>query len=163
VISSDEEAFYCQRIVRVPGSYLAFTVPYLVPDVTPPPCLPTGRLTFACLGSAYMITDAVITAWSRILRATPGSRLLLKNRTLDDASNRGAQLTRFAGHGMAEQRLVLEEPEEHFAFLQAYGRVDIALNTYPYNGGTTTTEALWQGVPVLSSTVSAGRAAPAVR
>ena len=150
VIPTDEEAFYCERIVRVPGSYLAFTVPYPVPDVTPPPCLATGRLTFGCLGSAYKITDAVVAAWSRILRAAPGSRLLLKNRTLDDASNRVAQLARFAGHGVAEQQLVLEGPEEHFAFLQTYARVDIALDTYPYNGGTTTTEALWQGVPVLS-------------
>jgi protein O-GlcNAc transferase len=150
VIPTDEEAFYCERIVRVPGSYLAFTVPYPVPDVKPPPCLATGRLTFGCLGSAYKITDAVVAAWSRILRAAPGSRLLLKNRTLDDASNRVAQLARFASHGVAEQQLVLEGPEEHFAFLQTYARVDIALDTYPYNGGTTTTEALWQGVPVLS-------------
>jgi protein O-GlcNAc transferase len=150
VMPSDEEAFYCERIVRVPGSYLAFAVPYPVPDVTPPPCLATGRMTFGCLGSAYKITDAMITAWSRILRATPSSRLLLKNSTLDDASNRDAQLARFASHGVAEHRLVLEGPEEHFTFLQAYARVDIALDTYPYNGGTTTTEALWQGVPVLT-------------
>lgn len=105
---------------------------YPVPDVTPPPCLATGRLTFGCLGSAHKITDAMITVWSRILRATPGSRLLLKNRTLDDASNRGAQLARFADQGVVEQRLVLEGPEEHFAYSSSgYGEL---LDPYEASG-----------------------------
>jgi protein O-GlcNAc transferase len=150
VIPEEEEQFYCERIDRVPGSYLAFNVAYPVPEIAPPPCLANGYITFGCLGSAYKLTDAVIDAWSRILTAAPRSRLLLKNRTLDDASNRDALLARFAHHNIGAERLELEGPEEHYAFLQAYARVDIALDTFPYNGGTTTSEALWQGVPVLS-------------
>lgn len=150
VLPPDEEALYCERIHRVPGSYLAFAVRYPVPDLTPPPCLANGHVTFGCLGSAYKLTDTVIEAWSRIMADTPDTRLLLKNGTLDDASNRAALLRRFAHHGIATERLLLEGRDEHYEFLRAYGRIDVALDTFPYNGGTTTTEALWQGVPVLT-------------
>jgi protein O-GlcNAc transferase len=150
VLPPDESAFYCERIHRVPGSYLAFAVRYPVPDVSPLPSLAKGYITFGCLGSAYKLTDTVIEAWSRIMAIAPDTRLLLKNGTLDDASNRAALLSRFAHHGIAAERLLLEGRDEHYEFLRAYGRIDVALDTFPYNGGTTTTEALWQGVPVLT-------------
>jgi protein O-GlcNAc transferase len=146
----DEETCCSERIHRVSGSYLAFDVRYPVPDVVPPPSLRKGHLTFGCLGSSYKLTDITIEAWSRILRAAPDTRLLLKNSHLDDASNRANLLARFAAYGIAEHQLWLEGAEEHFDFLRAYDRIDIALDTFPYNGGTTTTEALWQGVPVLT-------------
>ena len=145
-----EEAFYCEPIRRVPGSYLAFTVPYRVPAVTPPPCLANGRLTFGCLASSYKLTDATLAAWAAILKAAPSTRLLIKNARVDDASNRDALRARCARAGIAPERLLLEGGEEHFRFLDAYGRIDIALDVFPYNGGTTTMEALWQGVPVLA-------------
>ncbi len=145
-----EERFCSEPILRVPGSYLAFRVLYPVPDVAPPPCRASGHLTFGCLGSAYKITDEVIAAWAEILRAAPATRLFLKAPPFDDASSRAALLARFAAEGIAAARITLEGRSEHYDFLAAYARVDIALDTFPYNGGTTTTEALWQGVPVLS-------------
>lgn len=145
-----EEAFYCEPIRRVPGSYLAFTVPYPVPEVTPPPSLVNGHLTFGCLASSYKLTDATLAAWAAILEAAPSARLLIKNARLDDASNRDALLGRCARHGIGAERLLLDGGEEHFRFLEAYGRIDVALDVFPYNGGTTTMEALWQGVPVLT-------------
>jgi protein O-GlcNAc transferase len=150
VVPPEEDGFYTERIHRVPGTYLAFSVDYPVPDVTPPPCIANGHITFGCLASSYKLTDATIDSWSHTLRAAPRARLLLKNSGLDDASNCDALLTRFARRGVAHDRLSLEGGDEHFGFLQAYGRIDIALDPFPYNGGTTTTEALWQGVPVLS-------------
>jgi predicted O-linked N-acetylglucosamine transferase (SPINDLY family) len=150
VLPPEEEVFYSERIHRVLGSYLAFAVRYPVPDVTPPPCRSNGALTFGSLGSAYKLTDAVVASWSRILAAAPDTRLLLKNATLDDASNRAVLFGRFAQHGIAAERLLLEGRDEHYEFLRAYSKIDVALDTFPYNGGTTTTEALWQGVPVLT-------------
>ncbi len=150
VLPPEEEAHYCEHVVRVPGSYLAFEVLYPVPEVAPPPVLTNGYLTFGCLGSAYKLTDPVIAAWCDILHATPTARLRLRNRTLDEASNRAALLARFAQGGVTPDRLSLHGAAEHFDFLRDYDRVDVALDTFPYNGGTTTTEALWQGVPVLS-------------
>jgi len=150
VIPPEEERFYTERVVRVPGAYLAFWPFYAVPDVVPPPCLATRQITFGCLSSAYKLTDPTIAAYADILRDAPSSRLLLRNRTLDDASNRAVLLARFAGHGIAADRLMLEGGGAHIDFLRSYDRIDIALDTFPYNGATTTFEALWQGVPMLT-------------
>lgn len=150
VIRRDEEPFYVERIHRLPGTYLAFEILYDVPDVAPPPCLAAGQITFGTLGSHYKLTDAVVSAWARILLAAPQTKLFIKNATLEDESVRNDLLQRFHQLGVSERRMTLEGRSPHFAFLDAYRHIDIALDTFPYNGGTTTTEALWQGVPVLT-------------
>jgi predicted O-linked N-acetylglucosamine transferase (SPINDLY family) len=151
VIGAAEEAFYCERIHRVAGTYLAFEVLYPVPDIAPPPCtLNDCRVTFGCLGSHYKLTDAVLSAWAAILHAAPAARLFIKNGTLQDSSVREHLLARLQNLGIVSTRITLQGRSEHFEFLAAYRHVDIALDTFPYNGGTTTTEALWQGVPVLT-------------
>lgn len=153
VLPSEEEVFYSEKILRVPGSYLTFSVDYPVPPVAPLPCMQPAAcnaFTFGCLGSQYKLTPEVIAAWSHILHAAPASRLLLKNKTLAHPTARAFVETQFAQSGIPAHRLLLEGPEPHFDFLRAYDRIDLALDTFPYNGGTTTTEALWQGVPVLS-------------
>jgi predicted O-linked N-acetylglucosamine transferase (SPINDLY family) len=151
VAPTAEEGFYTERVVRVRGSYLAFEVLHAVPDVAPPPCRSNGgRLTFGALASAYKLNDLTLGIWARILRSAPTSRLLVRAPTLADPSNRDHLRARFANLGVAHERIDLEGGATHFDFLQSYDRIDIALDTFPYNGGTTTTEALWQGVPVLT-------------
>jgi protein O-GlcNAc transferase len=150
VIPREEEGLYTEKIVRIPGCYLTFEVLYTVPDVVDPPVLSAGTLTFGSLASQYKITPPVIEAWSRILRRSSGTRLLLKNSTLGSEANRKFLARRFEECGVPRHRITMERPAEHFAYLAAYGRVDVALDTFPYNGGTTTSEAIWQGVPVLA-------------
>ncbi|MGA1995482.1 MAG: tetratricopeptide repeat protein [Bryobacteraceae bacterium] len=150
VVPAGEERFYCERIARVPGTYLAFEVGYPTPDATAPPCLASGgRLAFGSLASQYKITPEVLPAWSAILRQAPGSTLLIKNAGLEAEGMRRFVRARFEREGIGADRLVLEGPAEHDEFLQSYGRIDVALDPFPYNGGTTTAEALWQGVPVV--------------
>jgi protein O-GlcNAc transferase len=151
VIPATEERFYTERVLRVRGTYLAFEVLYAVPDVAPPPCSSNGgRLTFGALASAYKLNDLTLGIWARILQSTPTARLLVRAPTLGDPSNRDHLRARFARLGIAHERIDLEGGAAHVDFLRSYDRIDIALDTFPYNGGTTTTEALWQGVPVLS-------------
>ena len=145
-----EERFCAERVRRVPGTYLAFDVFYPTPDAVPPPWLSNGHVTFGSLISGYKITDAVIASWSRILRGVPGAGLLLRNRALEQGSNRAEIAARFAANGVAADRLILEGGDEHLEFLRTYDRIDIALDAFPYSGGTTTAEAIWQGVPVLT-------------
>ena len=150
VVRPEEEPFYTETIVRVPGSYLTFRVNYPVPDVADPPALTAGYVTFGCLASQYKLTPPVVEAWARILRRSPRAKLLLKNAALAHDANREHLSRRFHEHGVTADRVVFEGPAEHYDFLAAYSRIDVALDTFPYNGGTTTSEALWQGVPVLA-------------
>jgi protein O-GlcNAc transferase len=149
-IPPEEERFCVERVRRVPHTYLAFDVFYPVPDVAPPPWASTGHVTFGSLMSAYKITEQVIESWSQILHGVPRSRLLLRNRALGQASNRADFLARFEANGIDAARLTLEGGGEHLDFLRTYDRIDIALDAFPYNGGTSTAEALWQGVPLLA-------------
>jgi predicted O-linked N-acetylglucosamine transferase (SPINDLY family) len=150
VIPAEEEQFYGEKIRRVPGSCLTFEVGYAVPPVAAPPCLSRPAVTFGCLASQYKITSEVIAAWSRILAQAPRSTLLVKNATLGPAGNRRFVHERFREHGIAPERVRLEGGAEHYDFLKRYDGIDAALDTFPYNGGTTTTEAIWQGVPVIA-------------
>jgi predicted O-linked N-acetylglucosamine transferase (SPINDLY family) len=150
VIPPEEESFYCERIARVRGTYLAFEVGYATPEVTAPPCLQSrGKLAFGSLASQYKITAEVLAAWSAILRQAPGSTLILKNAGLEAEGMRRFVRAQFEREGVGADRVVLEGPAEHDEFLKSYGRIDVALDPFPYNGGTTTSEALWQGVPVI--------------
>jgi protein O-GlcNAc transferase len=150
VIPVDEEAWYSERVVRVPGTYLAFEVGYPVPEVAPAPCLERGALTFGCLAPQYKITPEVVQAWSTILKESHGTRLILKNTILGQPSGREFVGALFARHSVSADRIDLEGPADHYHFLERYSDIDLALDTFPYNGGTTTMEALWQGVPVLT-------------
>lgn len=149
-IPPEEEQFCTERVRRVPNTYLAFDVFSPVPSVAPSPWASTRHVTFGSLLSAYKITDQVIASWSRILHGVPHSRLLLRNRALNQGSNRADILARFAANGIDAARLTLEGGGAHFDFLRTYDRIDIALDAFPYNGGTSTAEALWQGVPLLT-------------
>ncbi len=150
VIPVEEERFYSEKILRVPGSYLTFAVEYPVPPVTDPPCLVKSGITFGSFASQYKITNEVAASWSRILQLSPNSSLVLKNKHLASHGSRRFVVSLFEKHDIAPDRVFLEGPEEHYEFLQAYGQIDIALDPFPYNGGTTTTEAIWQGVPVIA-------------
>ena len=89
--------------------------------------------------------------WARILDRVPGSHLLIKNRSLADSQTRQLYHDSFGAHGIAADRVELrgwiESGSEHRGI---YGRVDIGLDPFPYNGTTTTYEALWMGVPVIT-------------
>ncbi len=146
------ESGFSERLIRLPQCYLTFDVNYPVPPVSPQPCAMGHPFTWGCLTALYKLTPPVIAAWSRLLHGRPDSRLLVKNGGLATPSNREHLQRRFAAHGISKDRLILEGPAAHFAFLEAYGRVDIQLDPWPYTGGTTTSESLWQGVPVLTRT-----------
>jgi predicted O-linked N-acetylglucosamine transferase (SPINDLY family) len=150
VVYDGEERFFTEDILRLPMSYLTFEVAHPVPPVAPPPCSEHRSLTFGSLVSQYKITPPVLDAWAEILRRTDGTRLLLANTALRSIHNRQYVLDRFTERGIDADRVLLEGPADHYAFLQKYDRIDVALDAFPYNGGTTTMEAIWQGVPVLT-------------
>ena len=96
------------------------------------------------------MNDAVVALWARVLQAVPGSRLFLKTKQLSDSMICEATRQRFAQRGISPERLLLEGGSPRAELLAAYRKVDIALDPFPYPGGTTSVEALWMGVPVIT-------------
>jgi predicted O-linked N-acetylglucosamine transferase (SPINDLY family) len=129
---------------------LCFTPPHVEVAVSPLPAHANGYVTFGCFNNLSKMNDGVVALWSRVLQSVPGSRLFLKSKQLGEASLRQLTQERFAAHGIAAERLLLEGAESREKYFAAYQRVDIALDPFPYPGGTTTVESLWMGVPVLN-------------
>jgi predicted O-linked N-acetylglucosamine transferase (SPINDLY family) len=144
------EAF-CEELLRLPCFYLE-SVPPDAPEVTLPPCLAGRPVTFGSFNHPIKMTDATLALWAETLRAVPDSRLVLKYRDqFGETGLRHRFAERFAALGIAGERLVfLGQTQETRDHLAAYGMVDIALDTFPFNGSTTTWQALYMGVPVVS-------------
>lgn len=149
-LPKSEEAFFTERIWRLPETRLCFSPPQESAEVGPLPALNEGIVTFGCFNSAAKLGDDVLDVWARILRQTPRSRLLLKSRQMDDESIRSRMATRFCERGVLLDQLLFEGWSSRADYLAAYGRVDIGLDPFPFPGGTTTAESLWMGVPVLT-------------
>ena len=144
------EAAFVEPILRLPETFLCFTPPALDVPVGPLPALAGGGVRFACFNQLAKLNDAVLALWSRILLALPGSSLALQAAALQDPALRQQLERRFAAFGLPAQRLRLQPATSRAAYLAAHQRVDIALDPFPYPGGTTSLEALWMGVPVLT-------------
>jgi len=136
-----------KALERLPDCWFCFH-PGESPEPNTLPASQAGQITFGCLNNFSKINDSVLEVWARVLQAVPGSRLLLHCPA-------GATQARFRAwfesRGVAADRLELvPRTNTRMEYLQAYQRIDIVLDTFPYNGGTTTCEALWMGVPVVS-------------
>ena len=155
----ETDRFYTEKLVRLPDGFLCYGAPSESPDVGELPLLKSGRLTFGCFNNLPKLSASIIALWAQLLKAAPQARLVLKSFGLSAESARRALLERFAAQGITSERIVLLGSETSFvAHLAKYNEIDVALDVFPYNGVTTTCEALWMGVPVVSL---AGRTHPA--
>ncbi len=141
---------FTEQLVKLPGSYLCYEPPKYAPPVSSLPALLSGHLTFGCFNNLSKVSGEVVVLWSRILRELPGSRLVLKTKSLNDqhAQERYRQL--FLAQGIQPGRVDLLGSSPHVELLNHYGRIDMALDPFPYTGGLSTCEALWMGVPVIT-------------
>lgn len=150
VLRREEHRFYTERCLQLPVSYLTFQTNHPAPPVAESPFASRGFFTFGCLATMYKITPNVVAAWAEILRTASQSRLILSNRELKSRCNQDYLLEQFESLGVERKRIEIFPPDKHYEYLKYYDQMDLALDTFPYNGGTTTMEAIWQGVPVLT-------------
>ncbi|MBK9188155.1 MAG: hypothetical protein IPM33_04285 [Phycisphaerales bacterium] len=147
--AGEADACASERLVRLDPCFLC----YRPPADAPKPAMPRGDgpVTFGSFNALQKINPPLVHLWARVLQAVPGSVLLLKSWNLADRGSWAEFTRRFTDAGIDETRLQLCEPIAGIAeHLAAYSRVDVALDTFPYHGTTTTCEALWMGVPVVT-------------
>jgi protein O-GlcNAc transferase len=136
--------------VHLPHSRFCYAPSDYVPEVAPPPVLANGYVTFGSFNRLSKLSDTVVEAWAAILKSVPDSRLMIKTRALEDPRIAEPLLKRFAVHGIPAADIVLRPGSGHYQMFVEYGEIDIALDSFPFNGGMTTLDALWMGVPVVS-------------
>ncbi|MHC4727830.1 MAG: O-linked N-acetylglucosamine transferase, SPINDLY family protein [Planctomycetota bacterium] len=148
--SPESQKFNTEELVYLPDGFLCYRPSDFAPPVTPLPALRNNFITFGSFNSNSEIHPHIIKLWARILRANNGSRILLKLGISTDSELNRYYFNQFERRGINSNRVAIcgwKPMNEH---LGLYGQVDIALDTYPCNGFTTTCEALWMGVPVIS-------------
>lgn len=139
-----------ERLVRLPGASFCFAPPRNAPPVAPPPCLASGRITLGSHHAPIKLNDRVLRCWSEALAGLPGARLLLLRHTLS-ASMIAELHGRLEAQGIAADRVVMRPSSaDESEYLAAYGEMDLVLDSFPFSGHTTTCEALWMGVPVVT-------------
>ncbi len=146
---ADED--YGETLIRLPGCFLSYAIPSHAPPLESSPFEHRGHMTFGSFNNFAKINPGVIALWAEVLRAVPDSRLLCKSTSSGDATAQQVIRDGFTQRGIDPGRVGFCEfrqtPESHLA---VYNDIDIALDTTPYNGTTTTCEALWMGVPVVT-------------
>jgi predicted O-linked N-acetylglucosamine transferase (SPINDLY family) len=142
---------YSEVLIRLPRCFLCYAAPERAPPVAMPPVIENGFATFGSFNNLAKVNRSVIGLWSEVLRAVPTSQLLMKATGTSDPAAQEHLREAFAAAGIAPERIrfagYAPTPRDH---LLTYSQVDIALDTFPYNGTTTTCEALWMGVPVVT-------------
>ncbi len=143
-----EEAFHTERLVRLPGGTNCYAPPTESPPIGPLPVDRVGWITFGSLHRPDKISPAVYDLWADVMHANPNARLLLFNTRFDRASTE--QATRqLSARGLTPDRFEVRRKTNASHYLELYREIDIALDVFPWNGGTTTREALWMGAAVI--------------
>ena len=141
------DRFYTEKLVRLPRAFFCYRPADDAPPASALPARTTGCVTFGSFNKLAKITTEVLSAWAQILFRVPNSRLLVLADPSDAALARMRSV--FAAHGVAGERLEFMGKRARREYLELHQQVDIALDTFPFNGHTTVCEALWMGVPVV--------------
>ncbi|MGD0719476.1 MAG: tetratricopeptide repeat protein [Roseiarcus sp.] len=145
-----EARWYREAVARLPFGRFCYAPPDDAPEVAAPRAGRRDGVTFGSFNNVAKINAEVVGLWAAVIAATPGSRLVLKWKSLDDEGVRRGVATAFAAAGVAEGRLELRGFSAHREMLAQYGEIDIALDPFPFGGGLTSCEALWMGAPIVT-------------
>lgn len=142
--------YYTEAPLVLPDSFWCFDPMEEVPYCAEPPMVKNGFMTFGCFGNVAKITPPILKCWSSILERLPTSRLIIQSTVLVDTTTTAVFRKRLTDAGIREEQIELRRPTFGPAFWEAYQEVDAMLDTYPFNGGTTSCFATYVGVPVIT-------------
>jgi predicted O-linked N-acetylglucosamine transferase (SPINDLY family) len=148
------DAWHTEKLLRIEGGFLAYSPPVLSGEVQVAelPAKKNEHVTFGSFNNLAKLNDGVLATWAAILGRIPDSHLVLKARGLRDENVKERILDALGVHDRLDEERVhlLGHERDRLEHLRVYNQVDLALDTFPYNGTTTTCEAMWMGVPVLT-------------
>lgn len=144
------QPFYSEKMFYKKGVVIATPLSNHFPEISPPPVLKNGYVTFGSFGQAHKVNREQIKLWCDVLLRVPNSKFYMKASALSCPIQRSVFAHHFIANGIDTNRVILEGPSDYASLLNAYSNMDIALDTYPFNGGTTPIEAIMQGVPTIT-------------
>jgi len=151
ITPKEEDNNYVEKIYRLPEISQVFTRPDFDIKTNTLPAIKNNFITFGCANKLSKVNNNVISLWSKILLSIPNSKLILKNKDLDDNQTRKNILNSFKKYNIQEERLLLKgQSKTRKELLSVYNEIDIALDPFPFQGNTSTIEAVWMGVPVIT-------------
>ncbi len=143
----ETDRFHTEKLVRLPRSFFCYAAPRVAPEVNELPALGSGCVTFGSLNQTIKLRPRTLQAWSRILAAVPNSRLLVLAYSPGQFERNMSDIMKRAG--VDPQRVEVVNRRPHYEYLCLCNRIDVALDSFPFNGHTTVCDALWMGVPSI--------------
>jgi protein O-GlcNAc transferase len=141
------DGHYCERTLRLPDSFWCYDPLTDHPEVNALPAIERGYLTLGCLNNPCKLTDHTLRLWGGVMRALPDARLLLM---APPGRHRQRLSQRLSAQGIAAERIDFRAFQPRGEYLRSYHDIDLGLDTFPYNGHTTSLDSLWMGVPVVT-------------
>lgn len=146
----ETQAYFSERLYCLPRCFVCYAPAPDAPAPAPPPLLERGRITFGCYNNLAKLSPRAVRVFARVVRAVPGATLALKSLHSNVASAQARLREQFAAQGVAPERIEFSPPQAHGAYLADFAQIDVALDPFPYNGNTSTNDALYMGVPVVA-------------
>ena len=146
----NENHHFTEKIIKLPNTWLCLTPPKNISKTDDQPASKNKYFTFGNFSNLSKINERVIDAWAKVLEQVPNSKLLIKSKQLSELRVRFELEKRFVAKNIPNDRLILESASSRENYFEAYNRIDMVLDSFPYPGGTTSVDALWMGVQVLT-------------
>ena len=151
VTPEDHKDFYVEKILQLPNIWCHLSTSDIQQiNTSHTPALINNFITFGCFNSMHKINNKVIETWSEILSSVLNSKILIKNFQVNNSLYKKKIINEFKKNNILEDRLIFEEASTRDKLLLSYNNIDIALDTFPYTGGTTSLETAWMCVPLLT-------------
>lgn len=149
-IDEKQSQYYTESVYFIKGVGGVVQFPSYFPECSPPPCLKNQYITFGTFNGPWKVNSDTIKLWCKILKTIPDAKFFMKGSGLSYADHMFCYVKIFESEGVDLSRLYFEEASDHPSMLERYSQIDIALDPFPHNAGTTTMEAIWQGIPVIT-------------
>ncbi len=148
---SDSDQYYTEKLIKMKKCFLCYWPAKNTPKIEATPAIKNGHITFGSFNHLSKLSDETIELWSNILLKVKNSSIILKAKQFSDEQVKETIIGKFVKHGVKDCNInLISHVSSHNEHLACYNQIDIALDPFPYNGTTTTCEALWMGVPVIT-------------